>query len=297
MKKILLVGGLRTDPQDLESLDLFSDYVRTTLGVDSATIDTSFLDDLVFNLDHSNFSAYSTSLDRELQDYDIIYIRGPKIRLRSTYAYYLSRYCAAHGITCINDYSLYYPGTKLAQSIYFYELKMPFLQTLYSIDKIAMINQAEKQLGYPFIMKTNVGSHGDSNYVVRDRTTVEEILKNEPDTDFLAQEFCENDRDFRVLVARDQVLVFERRGSSDTHINNTSKGGEAALVDTNDIPAEVVAQSKQLASTLNLMIAGVDIMPRLGTEDYYFLEINSQPQLRTGAFLDEKQQFIRSLLG
>ena len=55
-------------------------------------------------------------------------------------------------------------------------------------------------------------------------------------------------------------------------------------------------KSREIASRLKLELAGVDIMPKLGTKEFYFLEINSQPQFRTGVFLEEKADFIRKLI-
>lgn len=294
MKKIHLVGGVSSDPIDYESFTMLERYSRDTLS-DNATIYATFLDQIVFTIEPGSFKAFDTNNNVEISDSDVIYIRGPQMRLRSAYAYYMSRFAAWHKIDCVNDYSLYYPGTKLAQSIHFLELDIPFLRTVYAADKKLLTGYAEHTAGFPAVLKTNVGSHGDSNYVVRDVQDMKARLSDEPDIDFLLQEFCENDRDYRLLIVGGDMLLFERRGDTTSHINNTSKGGQATKLPTQTLPDDIVQKARAVSNRLNLMISGVDIMPRYGSDQYVFLEVNTQPQLRKGALLEEKKQLLRQL--
>lgn len=291
--KILLVGGYSDHPNEVESLSEMTEYLREV----GATVDAIHLDTIVYDLAPGSFTATSSMTDQPLNGYDTIYIRGPRMRALSTDAYYLSRFCVLNSIRCVNDYSLYYPGTKLAQAMLFYEHGMPFLRTIYTRSARELTHYAQQKLGLPFIMKTNVGSHGDSNYLLRSSEDIERAVADEPDTDFLAQEFCQNDRDYRILTAKESELIFARRGQPDTHVNNTSKGGEAEIASAGEVPDKIIRQAHSIARALNLEIAGVDVVPRLNTGDFYFLEVNSQPQLRTGAFLSEKKALVRSLLG
>lgn len=290
---ILLVGGYSDHPNEVESL---SEMTRFLLDI-GVEVDAIHLDSIVYDLAPGSFTATSSAIDRPLNEYDTIYIRGPRIRMLSTDAYYLSRFCVLNSIRCVNDYSLYYPGTKLAQAMLFYEHDMPFLRTLYARSPKELSRYGQEKLGLPFIFKTNVGSHGDSNYLLRRSEDIEQALADEPDTDFIAQEFCPNDRDYRILTAGESELIFARRGQADTHVNNTSKGAEAVMAPDGEVPAEILRQAHSIARTLNLEIAGVDVVPRLNTNDFYFLEVNSQPQLRTGAFLPEKKALVKALLG
>jgi glutathione synthase/RimK-type ligase-like ATP-grasp enzyme len=293
MKTVLLVGGLSSDGQDNPSLQEFSAYMHEVLEGEYR-IASTYLDDIVYTITPDGFEAYDARSQQGIGDVDVIYIRGPKMRLLSTHAYYLSRYCAARQIPCINDYSLYYPGTKLSQAIIFKQNDAPFLPTMYGVRKEALITRAAEVFGFPYILKTNVGSHGDSNYLIKQQADAEAILASEPGVDFLAQGFCPNDRDYRVLCMADKHLIFERRGQADTHINNTSKGGEATRTD-DVLPADILEKCHRISQELNLKISGVDVMPHLETGAFYFLEINSQPQLRTGALLSNKKDMLREL--
>lgn len=284
---------MQSDIDERESLAKLDQYMQQTLTDHSVT--STFLDDVVHDITPDSFAASIISTGQSLTDFDAIYIRGPKMRLRSELAFYVSRFCAVNKIRCINDYSLYYPGTKVAQAIVFYEEAAPFLDTIYTVENDRLIAAAENRLGYPYILKTTAGSHGDANYLIKSRSDAETAISQDVGVDFLAQQFCENDRDYRVLVAPSESLIFARKGASDSHLNNTSKGAEAELAVSGEVPVELVEKSRQIAARLGLALAGADVMPKLGTDEFYFLEINSQPQFRTGAFLDEKQQIIRSL--
>jgi glutathione synthase/RimK-type ligase-like ATP-grasp enzyme len=140
-----------------------------------------------------------------------------------------------------------------------------------------------------------MGSHGDSNYLIKDKDHAEKIIKEEPETEFVAQEYCPNDRDYRILIIGNKELIFERRGGVDTHLNNTSKGGLAKIAE-DDLPKDIVSKARQLALGYNLTLSGVDTMPKLDSDEYYFLEINFQPQIATGVLLDEKKLLITELL-
>jgi glutathione synthase/RimK-type ligase-like ATP-grasp enzyme len=269
---------------------LFADDQHTILG-------TTF-DRLIFDLGNEDISFHDVPNDVASKDIDCVFIRGQNVRANSAVAYYLSRFCRHHNIPCINDYSGYYPATKFAQNIVFAEHEAAILRTLYAVDKASLLLAAEQTFGYPYILKDNTGSQGDYNYLVNSIHQAEEIISKDSDIDFLAQAYCQNDRDYRLLIVGDQELVFERRGGSQSHLNNTSKGGEATLV-KNALPEHVIRKSREIAHTLGLTLAGMDIMPDLSSDRLYFLEINIQPQLFSGALLNEKrlvlQRFVESL--
>jgi glutathione synthase/RimK-type ligase-like ATP-grasp enzyme len=292
MKKVLLVGDFTSSA---ESMDEMLRFLNETLGGDFA-ITLTYLESLVFSMAPGEFAIYDAHNQQDITGYDVIFMRGPTLRRMSECAYALSRYCTYHGIPFLNDYSMYYSGTKVAQTTVFLEEQVPFLKTTYSADQSALVAYAEQTFGYPYILKAIAGSHGNSNYLVRSREQAEQIITDESDKKFLAQAFCPNDRDYRVLLVGDSHLIFERKGTDGSHLNNTSKGGEASLAD-GVLPDEIIEQSRQVSRRLGLTIAGIDVMPHLQDGTYYFLEVNSQPQLRTGALLEEKQALLRQLFG
>lgn len=289
MKKILIIGDNGIVSEEPTRIHAFEEYLSGTLG-DSYSIDTMFYDDIVFSMAKGVFSAAAPTKNINLGQYQAIYLRGKRAD-----EYFIAKFCAFHNIPCINDYSMFYSGNKLAQTVVFLEQGVDFIATYYSANQKLLVEYAGETLGYPFILKANKASHGDSNYLIKSAKEAQNALQQEPETDFIVQEFCPNECDYRLLLVGDEALLFERRAGAGTHLNNTSKGGSATAIDTGRLPEQTILEAKQLAKKLGLKIAGFDIIPKLGTAELYFLEINFQPQLRTGALLAEKQALIRSL--
>jgi glutathione synthase/RimK-type ligase-like ATP-grasp enzyme len=291
MKHVLIVAGMSTIPEYIENAQELEGYMADTLkGVADCTV--TFLDDIAYTMDNGSFIAYDTRNKRDLTEYDAVFIRARGMKSFMSHAFYLSRYCTYNGIPCPNDYSPYYTGTKISQTIIFLEEQAPFIKTLYTVHNQELIRLARDTFAFPYILKAVSASHGDSNYLVKDQAHAERIIADEPEADFMAQAFCPNDRDYRLLLMGSSYLLFERRGKEDSHLNNTSAGGIATL-SHDALPDSIVAKARDVANRLGLSISGPDIMPNLETGEFYFLEINSQPQLRTGALLEEKQALLR----
>lgn len=277
-----------------EALGALRQYVAQTLGGD-AEVRAAHTESLVFSLSPDGYDIHDSRSGLDLKDVDKVIIRDPNMRAIYEYSYYISRFCRLNGVGFWNDYSPYYPGTKFAQAAVFYERGLPFLKTLFCGGIRELIALAGKELGYPFVLKANAGSLGRSNYLVSSAAEAKNIVVKEKGVDFIAQEYCPNDRDYRLLLIGDGQLVFERRAPKGKYVNNTSQGAVATLA-PEAVPAVLVTEARELSQALGLQVSGVDIVSRLGTDDWYFLEVNSQPHLRTGAFTDEKQRLLRRFL-
>jgi glutathione synthase/RimK-type ligase-like ATP-grasp enzyme len=292
MKRILVVGGHSAHQADMDELGQFCDGLN--VAYPAAAVDKLPVDQLQFVVAPGNFLALHGPAGHSVSDYDLVILRN-KMRTYNNVAYVLSRYCHAQGLRFFNDYSAYYPGTKAAQAVTFYEQGLPFLKTLFAMDPSVLRDLAQKELAFPFVLKDASGAKGESNYLIHNIKEMESRLAAEPDTNFIAQEYCPNDRDYRILIFGDEHLVFERRGGPGNHLNNTSRGAQAALAPS-AVPSEIIAKAYKLARQSGLSVAGIDVMPKLGTTDFYFIETNSQPQLFTGALLNEKRQYAARML-
>lgn len=291
MKHIIVVGGHSKSEADADELAQFCDGVRNAY---EAEVGMVHIDQLQFVIAPHIFKVLNSLDGESLGTADLVILRS-KMRTYNTVAYCLSRYCTTQGVPFFNDYSGYFPGTKVAQAAVFYEQKVPFLKTLFAMDPIALTTIIQKELQPPFILKDALGAKGEANYLIHSFEELRIRLAEAPDTAFIAQEFCPNDRDYRVLVMGEGQMIFKRQGSADTHLNNTSKGALATLA-SEDLPPEIIGQAHDLATTMGLQMAGIDVMPRLGSPQFYFIETNSQPQLFTGVLQDEKQRHFGALL-
>jgi len=287
MKKIVFLGGLSTDdnstrtPYAEQFSEVLTDY----------EIGSLFLDDLLVHFAQGKLSIKDRH-GKELKDYDLVIFRG-KLREHLGLAYIISCYLIENEVKFFNDYSLYRPMPKLAQTHLFYQLGVPFIETLFSLDR-KRLTDAAGVLGFPLIIKDNYGAHGENNFLIKDREDLAVHLKK-TDAEMLAQRYHPNDGDYRVLVMDGhEPLVIKRIAASGSHLNNTSQGGSAELY---KLPTSILEQSKSLAKELRMTIAGVDVLRDKDTGEMLFLEVNSQPQLLTGAFVDKKKKLFGDLLG
>lgn len=294
MKNILVIGSKRVDASTLEPLSMIADYVQKTLGISSDEINVSHchVDELVHILNEEERSIQVAATYQPLESFDFVWFRG-KLAPSLNELAIVCQYLAQKQVPYANhSYAERAPFGKLAQMHSLALLGLPYPKTVSThADHLPAV--VEREFTYPIILKAIHAGHGHSNYLVRDEAHLRELLADEPETTFVAQTFIANDGDYRLLIIGDQQLIIHRKGSEGSHLNNTSQGGAATLVDEVDFPTEVLADARRFAEACNYAISGVDVM--FGVEDGkpYFLEANSQPQLMSGAFTDEKAVLVR----
>jgi len=224
MKSVLVVGGHSAQPADVRELQAFAAGLQQLLQQE-LVITTTTVDALQFVIEPNNFQVVDGNTDTDLQIFDLIILRN-KMRTYTTVAYCLSRYCALRKQRFFNDYSGYFPSTKPAQAVVFYEQSVPFLKTVFAMDNSLLAKAATAQLSFPLVLKDASGAKGEANYLIQNRAELDIRLAAEPQILFMAQAFCPNDCDYRLLLAGGEHLVIKRQGLSDTHLNNTSKGAQ-----------------------------------------------------------------------
>src|SRR5687767_4764281 len=112
MKRIVVVGGHSKSKEDVDELSQFCDGLRKACAADVAMV---HVDQLQFVIEPHGFTV-SGGIDGPLAGADLVILRS-KMRTYTTIAYCLSRYCASQNIRFFNDYSAYFPGTKVAQAV------------------------------------------------------------------------------------------------------------------------------------------------------------------------------------
>ena len=286
MKKILIVvATASTQPDSMNWLPL-RDAIRTESP--AATIDMTSLTKLVFDISNDESHVIDTMSGNDVADYDLVIIRnvGKTLELGIS----LAQYLAMKHVPFTDSYLEMRGAGKLACALLRSRAGLPTPRTVYAkAGRLAEYLEQSQALQYPFVLKADNGKKGRDNYLV---ATVEELkdrLAAQPDVAFIAQEMIENDGDYRALVLGDKIgLVIKRTAAGDTHLNNTSQGGSAELVDVSVFTPEVQADILKAAQAEALEVAGVDIIFDKHTGDHYFLEVNRAPQIGTGAFAEEK---------
>jgi glutathione synthase/RimK-type ligase-like ATP-grasp enzyme len=295
MKRILVIGSKRADASKIEPLSDIAAYLQRTIDVDSNDIAVQHcqLDELVHVLDGPTTTISVAETGEALESYDFVWFRGklaPSLNELGIVTQYLQRKQVPFANHSYADRA---PFGKLAQMYLLSTLNLSYPKTVSTIAD-HMPAAVAREFSYPIILKAIHAGHGHSNYLVRDEPHLRELLAAEPDTIFVAQTYIPNEGDYRLLIVGDQELIILRKGSEDSHLNNTSQGGAATLVSPADFPANILADARKFAQACNYAIAGVDVM--FGSQDGqpYFLEANSQPQLMSGAFTDEKAVLVKN---
>lgn len=137
----------------------------------------------------------------------------------------------------------------------------------------------EKQVGFPCVVKVVTGSHGAGVYLCEDKKQYNDLSELISALDFknsmIVQEYIKHSegRDLRVIVIGGKVVGAMQRKSTDGSFKaNISRGGKGEPYDIDD---EMEMLAIQVAKTLDLDIAGVDLL--FHTDGYKICEANSSP--------------------
>ena len=224
-----------------------------------------------------------------LKDFDVVHIAGwqPEPDMGYVFAHVLKqRNMPFVGKTALE----LYPRSKVGEMVRLVLSDTPYPKSFYTCDNTkltAMWNWAHERHGleFPVVVKASTASKGDDNYLVRSREELTALPLN-PDYRYLMQECIANERDYRVLVLGGKVeLVIQRtRQNDDTHLNNTSQGAVAEVVELSGLPAHLSDTAVAAARALGREdIAGVDILIDREKGDLYVLEVNKTPHMSLGA--------------
>jgi gamma-F420-2:alpha-L-glutamate ligase len=140
----------------------------------------------------------------------------------------------------------------------------------------------EKQIGFPCVLKVVTGSHGAGVYLCETPKQFEDLSELISSLDFrnsmIVQEYIKHSegKDLRVIVVGGKVVGAMLRESTDGSFKaNISRGGIGKPYEVDD---EMEMLSIQVAKTLNLDIAGVDLL--FHPDGYRICEANSSPGFR-----------------
>ncbi len=292
MKQVLVIGSVSDGPTEGAALKQMQDYVQTALGTGQAEVFSCHLDQVGYYFSNQGSQITDLVNNKDLKDYGLVFFRG-KMAVSLNAASVIAQYLKENGVPHANTaYSKRRPVGKIPQMMQCASLGLPLPITVAASAKY-LPQLIDEHLTYPTIVKDVVGAHGDNNYLVKDAGQLAEILQKQPEIQFMAQQFVPNNGDYRVLFVGPQTAIIHRQSQGDSHLNNTSVGGQATLIPVKDFPAKVIQESHQFAELCDYEIAGVDVIFDSNTNEHYFLEINSQPQLMTGAEVPLKQEMLK----
>jgi len=179
--------------------------------------------------------------------------------------------------------------SKISQMVLFALGDIPVPDTLAVWDNAGHLEAAQKFVQPPFIMKSNDGTKGLNNHLVKNWDEYTAILKDGERRAYILQPFLPNDGDFRFLYLGDEQLAFHRRAASDdTHLNNSTQGGQGTMIPLADCNPEHLELARRTMEVFGREIGGVDILVDKQTGKPYVLEVNHTPAIFSGLFQREK---------
>jgi glutathione synthase/RimK-type ligase-like ATP-grasp enzyme len=173
-------------------------------------------------------------------------------------------------------------------------------RTLFSLNPELLYQAVVERFDFPVIVKAAAASRGRSNHLVQTKEELHELLIEESLNRYIVQPFMPNDHDLRVICfgGQPQLILHRSRASdSDTHLNNTSQGGEARWLTIEEADAEMLRQCSDVSRIMGREMAGIDLIPDASSSTgYACLEVNAIPQLTSGVDADKKMQKLTESL-
>lgn len=294
-QKILILSSAEID-ENIAINDAFVNDLNELLTTDNVTLEWHNYHDVTLELASGEMSAHIVSTGESLLDFDAVYFKS-YFRYHEQAAS-IAEYLQFNNIPFVgSELRHYIAAYKLTQMARLARKDVMIPRTLYFSTRhyVAHHDQIVAKLGERFIFKAINGSTGDDNYLVTSKQQLEEIVANNEEMYFIAQEFIPNESDLRLIVLNDRLrLIIERRRADDsTHLNNTSQGAEASLVDMESFDQLTIEIALRSAEIMGRDVAGVDIMLESGTGKPYVLEVNASPQIASGSFEQEKRALYR----
>ena len=125
------------------------------------------------------------------------------------------------------------------------------------------INNIEKEIGYPVVVKSSYGSCGSGVFLAKDRENLLNVLDNLKLTPHMCQEYLGKQRgkDVRVIVIGGKAVAAMIRSNDNDFRSNIALGGNGQKIDLNDKEfSQVIEHAEMSAKALALDYCGVDIL-------------------------------------
>lgn len=298
-KQILILINKKNGLND-RNWTFFHDVVSNSIGPD-VNITMGELESLTYELSENSSRVYDRTRGFSLDDFDLVVFRF----IRRDFAFAAS--CASFLISKKIPYidSNVKPGFWSKYSAQALRMSVGFANipsvTSVTYELKYMIENNIMPIVYPLIIKDNNGKKGRLNFIAYDKQTALSIFDENPDVNFIVQKFIENNGDYRFLVMGGQIsTIIRRKAQNNSHLNNTSQGASSSISKLSDFNKKMLSDVIKAAKLEGLEVAGVDLMIDKNTGQHYILEVNSSPQLATGAVPEIKLKaytdYLRSLL-
>lgn len=262
-----------------------------------ADADVAAIEDMVFLIDKRKAKVIDWRTKKDPADYDFVYFKNWQSMPDQAAA--LAVYLEAKGVPYI-DYAITQRrgnAGKIITMLKLWAARIATPRTVYASPKHVADVVSSELVQYPMVIKAANGEKGQNNYLVKTAAAARKVIAEQPEIDWIIQDFIPNDGDWRVQVyGGEPAMVIKRKGSGASHLNNTSAGGTAELFEHKKVPTAVLDLAVKAAEVMDLAVSGVDVIVDKETGRKAILEVNQGSQVVTGAHIEENiQGFVKFL--
>lgn len=261
----------------------FVKRIQNNGGFAYADVDYVALEDLIFRI-YSEKKARVFDPERkiEISDYSFVYFKSWQSMPDEASA--LAHYLEGIGVPYADIQVKGEMRPKTATQMAMWAVGVPVSPSIWGAPKVLERYISEKLLAYPKVIKAINGEKGRENYLANSKEHALTILK-ESLHPMIVQEFIPNEGDYRIGVyGQTARWAIYRRSGGKSHLNNTSAGGTAELLNIDTVDSDVLRIAEDAARACGLAISGVDVVRHMHTKKLYVFEANQGSQIVTGAF-------------
>ena len=228
-------------------------------------------------------------LETDILSYDLVIFRNAS--RFSALAAPVCLYLAHHKVPYTNGMEGpgFYIG-KIAQMFLFALNGLPVPDSLVVRNPEALVSFLPRFSDGRLIVKDNNGLRGRHNFLVQPGYDLRAFLESQEKI-YIVQPYIPNNGDYRILYMgyERKPLIFKRTGAPGSHLNNTSQGGTAELID--DFPEAAIDTARAAAKLFGRELAGVDILFDEHGK-HFILEVNETPAIASGFMPEAKLDLL-----
>lgn len=300
MKNVLILGSRKLNDKGFGSGELMAEKVNQLLNGQGIHYSWTTFKDLFYSFGHGEADTIiDLRSHRPLDNFDFIFIRD-WFKTYRTESLAVAEFITAKGMPYWNKEAyLQRSSGKLSQYAHLSAIKGSIPSTFCGPTEEIVRQIEEGKLQLPFIVKASSGSRGRDNFLVESIEQFKTVMESTEQL-MVVQAFIPNNEDYRVICVdgSPQLVMKRSRTKSDTHLNNTSQGADAELLNVDELQqllgsywSEFLRMAKAIAQRWGRNLTGVDIIIDERGK-FYILESNNLPQLEKGAFVEDKLKLV-----
>lgn len=263
----------------------FARRIQKNGGFAYADVDHVALEDLLFHIvDEATADIYDPRTAVHVKDYDFVYFKS--WQSMPSLAASVALYLEGMGIAYADVQARHEFRVKTTNQMAMWTQGVTVPETIWGSNQVLLQYVERNDTLYPLIIKAVDGEKGKDNHLAHTPDEARTILEA-AEHDMMIQEFIPNDGDYRIGVyGHTARWAIYRKSGGTSHLNNTSAGGTAVLLDITTVSSDIRQLAEKAAEACDLAISGVDVVEHKKTGKLYIFEANQGSQIVTGAYSD-----------